>query len=203
MLVGFFGLLFVSALQGEGDFYGDLKEPRWSFVDADHDRKVRFDNPVLEMDKKVDLFRRLMSQKKVYNLKIDTAVVVVGTKSEVPMYLSHMGEENIVMTVKDFKRFLEKEKFERTTTSMSLPSHRPSPPLENKIANRKGFCPSCFFARLQCFTPILVILLPSFLLLLPVLPFLTKTILFFFLFLRQTGFCSLAFPAFFSSLLAF
>ena len=106
MLVGFFGLLFVSALQGEGDFYGDLKEPRWSFVDADHDRKVRFDNPVLEMDKKVDLFRRLMSQKKVYNLKIDTAVVVVGTKSEVPMYLSHMGEENIVMTVKDFKRFL-------------------------------------------------------------------------------------------------
>ena len=104
VLVGFFGLLFVSALQGEGDFYGDLKEPRWSFVDADHDRKVRFDNPVLEMDKKVDLFRRLMSQKKVYNLKIDTAVVVVGTKSEVPMYLSHMGEENIVMTVKDFKR---------------------------------------------------------------------------------------------------
>lgn len=113
VLVGFFGLLFVSALQGEGDFYGDLKEPRWSFVDADHDRKVRFDNPVLEMDKKVDLFRRLMSQKKVYNLKIDTAVVVVGTKSEVPMYLSHMGEENIVMTVKDFKRFLEKEKFEK------------------------------------------------------------------------------------------
>ena len=95
VLVGFFGLLFVSALQGEGDFYGDLKEP------------------VLEMDKKVDLFRRLMSQKKVYNLKIDTAVVVVGTKSEVPMYLSHMGEENIVMTVKDFKRFLEKEKFEK------------------------------------------------------------------------------------------
>lgn len=54
-----------------------------------------------------------MSQKKVYNMKIDTAVVVVGTKSEVPMYLSHMGEENIVMTVKDFKRFLEKEKFEK------------------------------------------------------------------------------------------
>lgn len=52
VLVGFFGLLFVSALQGEGDFYGDLKEPRWSFVDADHDRKVRFDNPVLEMDKR-------------------------------------------------------------------------------------------------------------------------------------------------------
>ena len=34
--------------------------------------------------------------------------------------------------------------------------------------------PFLFFARLQCFTPILVILLPSFLLLLPGLPFLTK-----------------------------
>ncbi len=29
------------------------------------------------------------------------------------MYLSHMREENIVMTVKEFKRFLEKEKFEK------------------------------------------------------------------------------------------
>ena len=58
VLVGFFGLLFVSALQGKGDFYGDLKEPRWSFVDDE--KKVRFDNPVLEMDKKIELFRRLM-----------------------------------------------------------------------------------------------------------------------------------------------
>ena len=33
VLVRLFGLLFVSALQGKGDFYGDLKEPRWSFVD--------------------------------------------------------------------------------------------------------------------------------------------------------------------------
>lgn len=111
VLVGFFGLLFVSALQGKGDFYGDLKEPRWSFVDDE--KKVRFDNPVLEMDKKIELFRRLMAQKKVYNLKVDSAVVIVGTKSDVPMYLSHMREENIVMTVKEFKRFLEKEKFEK------------------------------------------------------------------------------------------
>lgn len=28
---------------------------------------------------------------------------------------------------------------------MWLPSHRPSLPLENKTADRKGFCPSCFF----------------------------------------------------------
>ncbi len=48
----------------------------------------------------------------MYNLKIDTAVVVVGTKSEVPMYLSHMGEENIVMTVRISNAF-EKEKFEK------------------------------------------------------------------------------------------
>ena len=77
------------------------------------------------------------------------------------MYLSHMGEENIVMTVKDFKRFWKRKNLKRATTSMSLPSHRPLPPLENKIANRKGFLPFLFLLRLQCFTPILVILLPS------------------------------------------
>lgn len=111
VLVGFFGLLFVSALQGKGDFYGDFKEEHWSFVDSE--KKVRFDNPVMEMEKKVDMFRALMAKKKVYNLKIDTAVVIVGAKSDVPMYLSHVGNENIVMTVNQFKKLLEKEKFEK------------------------------------------------------------------------------------------
>ena len=55
----------------------------------------------------------LMAQKKVKNLKIDPAVVVVGTKSETPLYLSHVREENIVMTVDEFKKFLLKEKFEK------------------------------------------------------------------------------------------
>ena len=111
VLVGFFGLLFVSALQGKGDFYGDFKEPRWTFVDDE--KKVRFDNPVLEMDKKLEMFRRLMAQKKVYNIKVDSAVVISSTKSDIPMYLSHVRDENIVMSLKEFKKFLDAEKFEK------------------------------------------------------------------------------------------
>lgn len=111
VMVGEFGLLFVSALQGKGDFYGDFTEEYWSFVD--NEKKVRFLNPVKEMDKKLDMFRRLMAKKKVYNLKIESAVVIVGSKADAPMYLSHVGKENIVMTVNQFKKFLEKEKFEQ------------------------------------------------------------------------------------------
>ena len=111
VLIGFFGLLFVSALQGKGDFYGDFKEPRWTFVDDE--KKVRFDNPVLEMDKKLEMFRRLMAQKKVYNIKVDSAVVISSTKSDIPMYLSHVRDENIVMSLKEFKKFLGAEKFEK------------------------------------------------------------------------------------------
>ena len=111
VLVGFFGLLFVSALQGKGDFYGDFKEPRWTFVDDE--KKVRFANPVLEMDKKLEMFRRLMAQKKVYNIKVDSAVVISSTKSDIPMYLSHVRDENIVMSLKEFKKFLGAEKFEK------------------------------------------------------------------------------------------
>ena len=110
VMVGEFGLLFVSALQGKGDFYGDFTEEYWSFVD--NEKKVRFLNPVKEMDKKLDMFRRLMAKKKVYNLKIESAVVIVGSKADAPMYLSHVGKENIVMTVNQFKKLLEKEKFE-------------------------------------------------------------------------------------------
>ena len=39
VMVGEFGLLFVSALQGKGDFYGDFTEEYWSFVD--NEKKVR------------------------------------------------------------------------------------------------------------------------------------------------------------------
>ena len=111
VMVGEFGLLFVSALQGKGDFYGDFTEEYWSFVD--NEKKVRFLNPVKEMDKKLDMFRRLMAKKKVYNLKIESAVVIVGSKADAPMYLSHVGKENIVMTVNQIKKLLEKEKFEQ------------------------------------------------------------------------------------------
>lgn len=111
VMVGEFGLLFVSALQGKGDFYGDFTEEYWSFVD--NEKKVRFLNPVKEMDKKLDMFRRLMAKKKVYNLKIESAVVIIGSKADAPMYLSHVGKENIVMTVNQFKKLLEKEKFEQ------------------------------------------------------------------------------------------
>ena len=111
VMVGEFGLLFVSALQGKGDFYGDFTEEYWSFVD--NEKKVRFLNPVKEIDKKLDMFRRLMAKKKVYNLKIESAVVIVGSKADAPMYLSHVGKENIVMTVNQFKKLLEKEKFEQ------------------------------------------------------------------------------------------
>ena len=111
VMVGEFGLLFVSALQGKGDFYGDFTEEYWSFVD--NEKKVRFLNPVKEMDKKLDMFRRLMAKKKVYNLKIESAVGIVGSKADAPMYLSHVGKENIVMTVNQFKKLLEKEKFEQ------------------------------------------------------------------------------------------
>ena len=115
VMVGEFGLLFVSALQGKGDFYGDFTEEYWSFVD--NEKKVRFLNPVKEMDKKLDMFRRLMAKKKVYNLKIESAVVIVGSKADAPMYLSHVGKENIVMTVNQFKKLLEKEKFEQDNNS--------------------------------------------------------------------------------------
>lgn len=111
VLVGFFGLIFVSALQGKGDFYGDFKEEKWTFVDEE--QRIRFNNPVIEMDKKLEMFRRIIAQKKVYNLKVDTAIVVVSTKTDVPMYLSNVRENNPVMNVEQFRKMLGNEKYER------------------------------------------------------------------------------------------
>lgn len=110
VLVGFFGLIFVSVLQGKGDFYGDFKEEKWTFVDEE--QRIRFNNPVIEMDKKLEMFRCIIAQKKVYNLKVDTAIVVVSTKTDVPMYLSNVRENNPVMNVEQFRKMLGNEKYE-------------------------------------------------------------------------------------------
>ena len=158
---------FVSALQGKGDFYGDFTEEYWSFVD--NEKKVRFLNPVKEMDKKLDMFRRLMAKKKVYNLKIESAVVIVGSKADAPMYLSHVGKENIVMTVNQFKKLLEKEKSSLIYCIFSwLPCLGSLFFLQNfgrlSIAFSNSFCLLCFhssadnpFPFLPCF-PFIILL---------------------------------------------
>ena len=64
------------------------------------------------MDKKLEMFRRIIAQKKVYNLKVDTAIVVVSTKTDVPMYLSNVRENNPVMNVEQFRKMLGNEKYE-------------------------------------------------------------------------------------------
>ena len=112
VLVGFFGVIFVSALQGKGDFYGDFTEEYWSFVDEEN-QKIRFLNPVFEMDKKIEMFRRVAAHKKMYNIKVEPAIVVVSSKADAPLYLSHVREDNLVMNVSQFKKFLLDEKFEK------------------------------------------------------------------------------------------
>ena len=78
----------------------------------DEEQRIRFNNPVIEMDKKLEMFRRIIAQKKVYNLKVDTAIVVVSTKTDVPMYLSNVRENNPVMNVEQFRKMLGNEKYE-------------------------------------------------------------------------------------------
>lgn len=111
VMVGFFGILFVTVLQGKGEFYGDLKEKKWTF--SDNGKKVSFDNPVLANQEKIELFRRIMSQKKIYNLPIEAVVTVVGFGKQTPIYLTNAANENTVFSVKAFRKYLNNVKFEK------------------------------------------------------------------------------------------
>lgn len=111
VLVGYFGVLFVQTIQGKGSFYGDSKEPVWTFTDEK--QKVTFKNPLTEMEEKVEQFREVLAKNKIYNVSIESAVTVVSLGEEPKMYLSNIPDSANILLEKELMPLLRKERFEK------------------------------------------------------------------------------------------
>lgn len=108
VLIGYFGVLFVQAIQGGGSFWGDGKEDVWAFTDGDD--KVLFKNPIGELNEKIRVFRRALSHNKIYRVPVESAVVIVTMGKEPKLYLSNLADSECqVMTQEMFKAHLNEE----------------------------------------------------------------------------------------------
>lgn len=109
VLIGYFGVLFLQSIQGKGSFYGDSTEKVWTFTQDKE--KITFVNPLDEMEEKIELFRSVLGKNKIYNVPVESAVVVIGLGDEPKLYLSNVAE-NAVLTEKTLLPFLRSSKFE-------------------------------------------------------------------------------------------
>lgn len=109
VLIGYFGVLFLQSIQGKGSFYGDSTQKEWTFT-RDKE-KITFVNPLDEMAEKIELFRSVLGKNKIYNVPVESAIVVIGLSDEPKLYLSNVPE-NAVLTEKTLPAFLRNSKFE-------------------------------------------------------------------------------------------
>lgn len=110
VLVGFFGVLFVTVLQVKGELYGDIRDPKWVITDGN--RRTSLQNPLMEGQRKLAAFRSILSRRKIYNIPVEHAVVVVS-HGEPKLYLTNAEAKTPVFTLKQFKRYLSTAKFEQ------------------------------------------------------------------------------------------
>ena len=115
VLVGFFGLLFVTDLTRDGDYYGSVKEPTWSCTTRRDpegttiaEKVASIPNPLIANDKAREAALRVFSKQNIYNLRIESMVVASSGASV--FYIS--GGEGQVTPVNKLRQALDSTRFE-------------------------------------------------------------------------------------------
>ncbi|MDD2955584.1 MAG: hypothetical protein PHD67_04625 [Oscillospiraceae bacterium] len=108
VLVGFFGILFVTTLDETASYYGTEREERWTVVNKG--AKSYFPNPVKQGLETVDVARTIFSKNGVYNIQMEHVALLTGwdkkTETFIPAGLP-------VYRKKELKQYLLKSKFEK------------------------------------------------------------------------------------------
>lgn len=108
MLIGFFGILFVRAVNDTAEYYGDVKGAAWTKVKDG--RKTKMENLVERNLSDMTLVREIFSKQNVYNIKMEGIVVFCGNPKKSLVGITGSGG---LMTFQQFKSYLQKSKFEK------------------------------------------------------------------------------------------
>ncbi len=109
VLIGFYGISFITCLAETAAYYGQRQDEKWSRVDSGN-RKVYFPNPLTEGEKGIDTVRRIFSQNKVYNIQMEHLVVFAGARKKTEVYVKASAP---VLKRKELKRLLDKVKYQK------------------------------------------------------------------------------------------
>lgn len=114
ILVGFFGLLIVSDLVLDGDYYGELNDATWVCNTPVKEKEVSrrigtVANPMEHNRQCLEAVRTLFAHNGIYNLQMDSLVVVAWPKPTMVI----TGSKDKVVNLKGLRSFLGKDRFSR------------------------------------------------------------------------------------------
>lgn len=108
MLVGFFGILLVNAINDTAEYYGDVGDRQW--VKVMKDKRSRMDNLCAKNIRDIELLREIFSKNGVYGIQMEGLVVFCGNVKKTIFGIT--GGQGL-MNLKKFKAYLGKSKFEK------------------------------------------------------------------------------------------
>lgn len=108
MLIGFFGILFVSTVNDTAEYYGDAKGADWTKV-IDQ-KRVKMENLMQKNIRNIDVVRMIFSKNGMYNIHMEGVTVFCGGSKKTLIGIT--GAQSL-MTLKQFKAYITKTKFEK------------------------------------------------------------------------------------------
>lgn len=108
LMVGFFGVLLVYAMNDTAEYYGDDKSKEW--VRVTPKTRVKVPNTMKQASEAAELLREVFSKQKVYNIKVESATVFCGS---VKKSLVAITNPQNLMLLGEFSKYLHRAKFEK------------------------------------------------------------------------------------------
>ena len=109
VLIGFYGISFITCLGESAAYYGQEQDASWSRVD-DGNKKVSFPNPLLTGEKGIDTVRRIFSMNDVYNIQMEHLLVFAGARKKTEVYVKSSVP---VLKRKELGQLLNKVKYQK------------------------------------------------------------------------------------------
>ena len=107
IMVGVFGILSVCFFDKKGELYGNESDENFILVDTKKNRE-KAENLIKKAKKDVEVLRALISKEKIYNLKIDSAIVVDDKKCQT----FFTSPDLPLVKLSALSKFLNQEKFD-------------------------------------------------------------------------------------------
>lgn len=108
MLIGFFGILLVHAVNDTAEYYGDVGAPHW--VKVMKEKRSKMENLCAKNTRDIELIREIFAKNNVYGIQLEGLVVFCGNVKKTIFGIT--GGQGL-MNFKNFKAYLGKSKFEK------------------------------------------------------------------------------------------
>lgn len=110
MMIGFFGILFVSTVNDTAEYYGDIRDAQW--IQVTEKSRVKMENLVEKNMRNIDVVREIFAKNSIFNIRMDGIVVFCGRQKKSLLGITGVSQ-SLMMYFNKFKPYIHKSKFEK------------------------------------------------------------------------------------------